>query len=175
MGGDTLEGGLGNDVLKGGDGFDFARFTGSVGAKVNLANTAAQVTRYGTDEFIGIEGLIGGSGADNFIGDLNGNDMYANAGNDTLSGGAGADYLAGGLGNDRLTGGANDDFFYFDTKLNAKKNVDTITDFSHVDDRIDLENAIFKKLTNTGVLSKSSFVVVARATDMFDYFVYDKS
>ena len=172
---DTLEGGLGNDVLDGAFGFDFARFTGSTGAKVNLANTAAQATGYGTDTFISIEGLIGGAGADNFTGDLNGNDMFANAGKDTLSGGAGADYLSGGLGNDRLTGGADSDFFYFDAKLNAKTNVDTITDFSRVDDSFQLENAIFKKLTKTGVMSKSFFVVGTKAKDKNDYIVYDKA
>ena len=144
-------------------------------AKVNLANTAAQATGYGTDTFIGIEGLIGGAGADNFTGDLNGNDMFANAGKDTLSGGAGADYLSGGLGNDRLTGGTQADFFVFNAKLNKTSNVDTITDFKRVDDTFQLENAIFKKLTKVGALSKSSFVVGAKAKDKNDYIVYDKT
>jgi hypothetical protein len=174
-GDDTLEGGLGNDELQGSTGFDFARFTGSTGAKVNLGDAAAQETHYGTDRFLGIEGLMGGSGADSFTGDSNANSLHGDAGNDILAGGIGSDTLLGGLGNDKLTGGSEADFFVFNAKLNAKKNVDTITDFSHVDDRIDLENAIFKKLTNTGVLSKSSFVVGAKAKDKNDYIVYDKA
>jgi Ca2+-binding RTX toxin-like protein len=174
-GDDTLEGGIGNDELNGSAGFDFARFTGSTGAKVNLGDAAAQETHYGTDRFIGIEGLMGGSGADIFTGDSNANSLHGDAGNDILSGAIGSDTLLGGLGNDKLMGGSEADFFVFNAKLNAKKNVDTISDFSRVDDSFQLENAIFKKLAKVGALSKSSFVVGAKAKDKNDYIVYDKA
>jgi Ca2+-binding RTX toxin-like protein len=173
-GSDTLDGGLGNDVLDGGDGFDYARFTGSIGAKVNLTKTSAQVTGYGTDTFKGIEALIGGTGGDSFIGDGNFNVLFGNAGNDTLSGGGGSDSLYSGIGNDKLTGGAQSDLFFFDTALNAKTNVDTITDFTRVDDTFQLDNAIFNKLTKVGTLNKSYFAVSSKAKDKNDYIVYDK-
>jgi serralysin len=229
-GNDTLEGGLGNDVLDGGDSFDYARFTGSTGAKVNLNSSKPQATGYGTDTFINIEGLIGGSGADRFIGGSKGGELYGNAGNDTLSagaanyslyggtgndvltgnigedelrggagndvlaGGANADYLAGdtgndvlsggagqddlygGTGSDKLTGGTGSDTFVFDTKLNAKTNVDTIADFQRKDDTIQLDGTIFKKLGNSSsLLNKSFFAIGTKAKDKNDYIVYDKA
>jgi Ca2+-binding RTX toxin-like protein len=179
-GSDTLEGGLGDDTLDGGGGkgYDYARFTGSTAATVDLNNSAPQTTGYGSDKLIGIEGLIGGSGADSFIGDVNTNRFYGNAGNDVLSGGMNNDTLHGGTGNDKLTGGTQADAFVFDTGLNAKTNVDTITDFAK-EDSIYLENAIFKKLgagsfANPAKLSKSYFVTGTKAKDKNDYIVYDK-
>ncbi len=191
-GNDTLEGGLGNDVLDGGNNFDYARFTGSRGVTANLAKTAAQVTGYGTDTFIGIEGLLGGSGADRLTGDGKINGLHGNAGNDSLSGGAGSDdllggtgndtlsggadedHLSGGIGNDRLTGGTGPDTFAFNTKLNAKTNVDVITDFVRNEDAIQLGQAIFKKLTKV-TLDKSFFTIGPKAKDKDDYIVYDKT
>jgi len=243
-GNDTLEGGLVNDRLVGGADYDFARYAGSTGAKANLATGMAEAAGYGSDTLVGIEGLIGGSGADSFIGDGNDNTLVGNAGNDILDGGlqndtldggtgidtavfsgvagaevslailieqetgygkdtlkdienltggagadkftgskvanilngnAGNDTLAGGLGNDKLTGGSQADAFVFNTTLNAKSNVDTITDFVAKDDTIQLENAIFKKLTKPGVLSKSYLTIGTKAKDKDDYIVYDKA
>ncbi len=154
-GDDTLEGGLGNDVLDGEGGFDFARFTGSTGAKVSLATTKAQSTGYGTDTLRNIEGLTGGSGADRFTGNSQDNRFYGNAGHDSVWGGNGHDTLVGGSGNDRLTGGSGKDVFVLNAKLSAVSNVDRITDFLRKDDTIQLENAIFRKLTKTGVLNKN--------------------
>jgi serralysin len=162
-------------VLDGEGGFDFARFTGSVGAKVSLATTKAQSTGYGVDTFRNIEGLSGGSGADRFTGNGQDNSFYGNAGHDTLSGGSGADTLWGGAGKDRLTGGSGKDVFVFNTKPSTVSNVDRITDFLRKDDTIQLENAIFKKLAKVGTLSKSSFVAATKAKDKNDYIVYDKS
>ncbi len=179
-GSDTLEGGLGNDVLDGGTGTDFVRFTGSTGAKVKLADPAvipaAQATGYGSDTLIDIEGLIGGSGADSFTGNALDNTLIGNAGNDTLSGGDGLDTLSGGLGNDKLTGGAKADTFVFDTKLNAKTNVDAISGFSSVEDDIHLSKAIFGKLTaSNNVLASKHLRIGAAAKDKDDYLVYDKA
>jgi Ca2+-binding RTX toxin-like protein len=108
------------------------------------------------------------------------NTLIGNAGNDTLSGGDGLDTLSGGLGNDKLTGGAKADAFVFDTKLNAKTNVDAISDFTRADDAIYLENLVFKKLGSGSLaspakLNKSFFVTGAKAKDTNDYLVYDKA
>jgi len=99
--------------------------------------------------------------------------FFGGAGRDVLNGGAGNDTLGGGLGNDVLTGGTGSDSFVFNTTLSGTKNVDTIKSFSVKDDTIRLENAIFKKLTKTGTLSKDSFVVGDKAKDSKDYVVYN--
>jgi len=95
-------------------------------------------------------------------------------GNDTFNGLAGNDTLKGGAGNDRLTGGLGMDNFVFNSALNASTNKDTILDFKAVDDTIQLENAIFKKLTATGTLNAALFRVGTKALDANDYVVYNK-
>ena len=52
-------------------------------------------------------------------------------------------------------------------------NVDTLTDFSVADDTLQLENAVFSKLTTTGVLATASFVKGAAALDLNDYVIYN--
>ena len=97
----------------------------------------------------------------------------ATARKDKLKGGDGDDTLRGGLGNDRLKGGADGDSFVFSTKLSEKKNVDKIADFSHKDDTILLDNAIFKKLKDEGEL-KGKFFEIGNADDKNDYVLYNK-
>ncbi|MDB5522483.1 MAG: matrixin [Rhizobium sp.] len=92
-----------------------------------------------------IERAIGGTGDDR---------IYGNGANNALLGGGGRDRLNGRDGNDRLTGGGSADHFIFNTRL--KQNVDEITDFKHGQDRIDIDNAIFKGLRN-GQLDTSDF------------------
>jgi ELWxxDGT repeat protein/VCBS repeat-containing protein len=79
--------------------------------------------------------FLGGAPVDTTLTGGSGNDvLFGHAGNDTLIGGAGNDYLNGGTGNDTLTGGAgNDTFFFADGD-----GLDTITDFTHGSDTIDL-------------------------------------
>jgi len=98
------------------------------------------------------EKTAGTAGADTVFGDI-GKDVFSGGGGndvlkgfknaDTLSGGDGSDRLFGGLGKDKLLGGKGKDVFVFDTKP-ASANVDTLKDFSHKDDTVWLENAIFK-------------------------------
>jgi len=78
------------------------------------STVTADGTLYGTD---GNNVLTGGAGAD------------------ILFGGKGSDILIGGLGNDQLTGGAGKDTFKFLTIADGK---DSITDFVHGQDKIDL-------------------------------------
>ena len=116
------------------------------------------------------------SGNDTFNGSAGSDSINGYAGIDTLMGNAGADILRGGLGNDTLTGGTGKDGFRFDTTLHNTANVDTIKDFSVVDDTVQLENAIFKKLTATGQLNSTFFKanLTGVATDANDYIVYEK-
>jgi Ca2+-binding RTX toxin-like protein len=109
-GDDTLDGGTGSDTLDGGAGNNTAKFSSSIAAIVDLSNTAAQDTGYGTDLLIGIRNLEGGSGADKFTGDSANNKLVSNGGNDTLKGGGGDDTLEGGTGRNtaEFTGAKND-------------------------------------------------------------------
>jgi Ca2+-binding RTX toxin-like protein len=104
-----------------------------------------------------------------------GNDVLnGRKGNDRLSGDDGNDTLNGGEGRDRLTGGRGDDVFVFDTAL-RKSNVDTVTDFNVADDTIQLDNTIFKAISN-GNLPGVRFVAnnSGNAQDRADRIVYEK-
>jgi Ca2+-binding RTX toxin-like protein len=76
--------------------------------------------------------------------------------NNTMIGNSGNNILIGGNGNDTLTGGAGKDTFVFNTALNAGTNVDKITDFSLVDDVMQIDNAFFLGLA-AGQLASSMF------------------
>jgi len=102
-----------------------------------------------------------------------------------LVGGMGADRINGGSGNDTLTGGAGADVFVFDTALgkgtnasnqNKKVNFDTIADFKSGEDRIWLDNRIFKTLGKgseaaPGALNPK-FFRLGKAKDKNDYLAY---
>jgi len=102
-GDDSLDGGAGNDRLIGGEGFDIADYhSANEAVFLDLLSGAASGLEYGQDVLIGIEGAVGGQGADSFMGDAGNNMLIGNAGDDTLNGGLGADSLYGGAGNDLL-------------------------------------------------------------------------
>jgi Ca2+-binding RTX toxin-like protein len=172
-GNDFLGGDLGNDLVNGGAGGDRAVFNSTLAAVVNLNLTVAQNTGYGMDTLLAIENVTSGSGNDRLTGNGLANILSAGIGNDTLNGSAGNDALYGSAGNDRLTGGTGADTFVFTTALGAG-NVDRITDFSVVDDTIQLENAVFTGLAN-GVLTAAAFVanVTGLAADALDRVIYE--
>ena len=141
---------------------------------VNVANVSPEKTSgtaFADTVFgdIGKDVLSGGGGNDVLKG-------FKNA--DTLTGGAGNDKLFGGLGKDKLLGGKGKDVFVFDTKP-ASANVDTLKDFSHKDDTVWLENAIFKGI-GSGTLAKpkkmkaDAFFLGKEAHDANDRILYDK-
>ncbi|KAB0265077.1 VCBS domain-containing protein [Microvirga brassicacearum] len=114
------------------------------------------------------------------VGDVAQETAKGGAISDKFVGGTGNDKLWGGLGNDFLTGGRGKDTFVFDTKLDKRKNVDTITDFSSKDDAIYLDNAIFKKLgkkgspTTPAKMDSKMFWAGTKAHDKDDRIIYDK-
>jgi hypothetical protein len=104
-----------------------------------------------------------------------------------LAGGDGDDRLYGMSGNDTLTGAGGSDAFVFNTKLgknttkktlNKKVNFDTVTDFTAGQDKLWLDNKIFKKLgkgteASPGALNKK-FFKLGKAKDKNDYLIYKK-
>ncbi len=113
-GDDTLMGGTGSDTLTGGAGFDIASYAESAGQRVDMATPSLSTGEALGDSFSGIEGLLGGTGADTLQGDgfanllkggLGNDSLEGRAGNDTLLGDDGLDTLLGGDGNDTLDGG----------------------------------------------------------------------
>ena len=81
----------------------------------------------------------GGSGKDRIDGSNGRDRLLGNDGNDRLTGGKSNDILIGAQGNDILIGNQGRDLFVFQT---LAEGVDRITDFSALQDRIDLR-AIF--------------------------------
>lgn len=126
--------------------------------------------------------LVGGNdkitGTDAFGGDVMmagaGNDtIYGYAADDTLGGEAGNDRLYGGKGFDQLTGGSGQDAFVFDTRPGGGSNVDRLMDFSHADDTILVENAVFGALGPSGGLTAAAFRQGRGAVDADDRIIYN--
>ena len=94
-GSDLLQGGAGDDSIDGGGGIDRLSFAdAAAGVAASLA-TGRSSGGAGSDQFTGIEVLIGSGFADTLDGSTS---------NDTLDGGAGADLLRGDAGDDVFIG-----------------------------------------------------------------------
>ncbi|MFD1975148.1 beta strand repeat-containing protein [Mesorhizobium kowhaii] len=93
----------------------------------------------------------------------------------TIAGNSGANIINGLLGNDTLSGSTGNDTFVFTTALNASTNVDHITDFSVVEDTIQVDNAIFAALGGNGTLTAAQFVknTTGLAGDGNDHIIYE--
>jgi Ca2+-binding RTX toxin-like protein len=107
--------------------------------------------------------LRGGYGKDTCLG---GN------GKDILVGGDNKDSLMGGNGKDTLTGGEGKDKFSFNSPTEG---MDTITDFSVVDDIIQVAKAGFDGGLKRGTLKADQFVIGSSAQDRSDRFIYNQS
>lgn len=170
-GDDQLNGGAGMDIMVGGDGNDIYYVDDQFDMITELATGIANGgtdTVYTTVSYMlnaNVE-ILRLSSTTNING-------TGNALDNGIVGNAGANVLNGMAGYDTLTGGAGKDTFVFNTAL--VRNVDTIADFSAVDDTIQLENGIFTKLTATGALSAANFVAntAGTAMDANDFIVYD--
>ncbi|MCX7075371.1 MAG: Ig-like domain-containing protein [Methylococcales bacterium] len=112
-----------------------------------------------------VASITGTVGADNLL---------AGAGSDTISGLAGNDTINGGLGNDQLTGGAGADTFVFNMPLSST-NIDTITDFVHGTDKIQLAKSFMANVGVIGVLKSADFKLSTAKLDASDRIVYNKT
>ena len=150
---ENIKGGGEPEIVAGGKGDDV--LFGSERAEVLSGDDGNDliVAAAGADLLIGDKGydtLWGGGGDDTLIGDSaeltpedgddalaggeDDDDLFGGAGDDVLVGGNGDDWLVGCEGDDTLTGGAGADVFAFGPHHGA----DTITDFMHGEDLIDL-------------------------------------
>ena len=194
-GNDRLDGGRGTDVMIGGFGDDtyiVDNATDSIQEDLNMGTDSVQssvtftlfdnvenLTLTGKAAINGIgnnqNNTISGNTAANTLGGGQGDDtLDGGAGNDTLLGGDGDDVLIGGLGNDLLTGGSGTDKFRFDKAL-GKTNIDTIADFATGIDRIELDDAIFKKFIGDSDLSDNfvSGSTGVKALDSNDHLIFN--
>jgi Ca2+-binding RTX toxin-like protein len=190
-GDDTLIGGLGDDtlvgaqadtLLDGGANADLlqlgASFTTLIdgqivniegitlmaaGLSLNLSNQTEGFTLNGFAT--GASTIIGGAGADRIIG---------GSGADSLTGGDGADRLTGGQGADTLTGGTGADSFVF----SFVTEVDSITDFTSVSDRILLDKSVMVGIGGVGTLTSDAFwsgVDAVTGHDATDRVIYNST
>ncbi len=165
-GSDDLTGGTGNDTLDGGNGKDVLH--GGLGDDDMNGEVGNDIV-FGDD---GDDGINGGVGNDQLRGG-NGNDFLNGEENkDRLIGGKGNDILVGGFGNDKLTGGTGNDIFKFDT---SNQGVDTLTDFSVVNDTIHVSASDFGGgLTAGATITVDQFRLGSSAQDASDRFIYNR-
>jgi Ca2+-binding RTX toxin-like protein len=169
----SLLGGGGDDRMIGGGGNDFYDI-GQAGDVVDesVANSSGIDTVRSTIS-ISLSGPKVLGQVENV--DLSGTGRINAAGNgvdNVLRGAAGDNDLMGLGGNDTLTGGFGQDTFVFNAALNARTNVDFITEYRVVDDNIRLENAFMPGLA-TGTLSAAAFRVGTTAVDASDRIIYN--
>lgn len=149
-GDDSLAGGAGIDRLYGGSGSDtyflddaLDRVIEAAGGGTDLVKSSVSWTMTANVDNVTLTGVANINAGGNSL-------------NNTMIGNSGNNILIGGNGNDTLTGGAGKDTFVFNTALNAGTNVDKITDFSLVDDVMQIDNAFFLGLA-AGQLASSMF------------------
>ena len=155
-GNDTVNGGLGDDMVR------YDRSGIQSGVTVDLAAGTATGTWSGqafSHSLKSIEDVRGsrddddilrGSGADNRLQGRGGKDkLFGRNGDDQLEGEAGNDTLNGGNGNDILIGGTGNDLFIF------TRGADRIVDFGN--DRLRLDDALWTgNLSNAQILAFAS-------------------
>lgn len=163
-GANNLRGLAGNDVFTVGVGDKVYESAGTAFGIDTVASSTLSLN-LGNTRYLNVENiaLLGSSS-------LSGT---GNAGANRITGNSGANTLNGLAGNDTMTGGVGADTFVFNSSLSASTNLDSITDFNRVDDTIQLENAIFTRLSSTGTLSSSFFRVGSAAADSNDFIIYN--
>jgi Ca2+-binding RTX toxin-like protein len=195
-GDDTLDGLKGIDTMIGGEGNDTYyvdnikdsiiegdQSQNNAGDDDIVHSTATAYTLPLNVEQLFIDGKLKGNGTGNVLD----NKLIGNLAVNVLSGLAGNDTLDGGSGNDILTGGDGNDTFVFSQGIKGNKNIDTIKDFVHGQDKIYLSADIFSKLASalgfvsgnesmSLVKADSHYLVSAvkvKALDASSYLLYD--
>jgi Ca2+-binding RTX toxin-like protein len=173
-GADTMTGWAGDDVYFVDNALDKAVEPGAAGGTDTVHSAVSFVLGANVENLILTGSAADGTGnalANILTGNAAANLLRGGAGNDALKGGGGNDSLHGGDGSDALRGGDGLDRLVFDRPL-GPGNVDHILDFVRGQDKIALENAVFKTLA-AGALAPAAFVVGTAAADASDRIIYD--
>ncbi len=140
---DTIDGGLGNDLIRlgdDGDGWLLNLTTGTLRQNNIIEGVATLSTN--TDSIVGFEQVIGGADNDTIVGSLRAETISGGAGNDSIIGGAGKDVLYGNaFSNGFAPPDRGDDVFVFNAAAESgttRATRDVIMDFIQTDDRIHL-------------------------------------
>jgi serralysin len=195
-GDDSLDGFKGIDTMVGGDGND-VYYVDNI--KDSIVEGDQSQSNAGDDDLVhsiaasyilpaNVEHLIiDGKAKGNGTGNVLDNKLIGNMAVNILSSLAGDDTLDGGSGNDMLTGGLGNDTFVFSHGIKGNKNIDTIKDFVHGQDKIYLSADIFSKLATAAGFANgnspkslakadSAYLVSAvkvKAVDMSSHLLYD--
>ena len=146
--GDLIFGGTQKDTIRGGTSADTI-YGGS--HEDRLYGDSSDDRLYGDGS---ADTIYGGTGDDLIYGGGSADKLYGGSNRDMIFGGSNNDTLYGGASSDTLTGGTGRDVFVFSTGIGTS--IDTITDFSVVDDTIRLEDSVFVGL-GAGALAASAF------------------
>ncbi len=163
----VIQGNLAANILSGSTGND-SYYVDTLDTVVESANSGID-TVYSSVSYdlrqktSNVENLILTGNAD---GNLTGNELA-----NILTGNAGANILDGITGADTLTGGTGRDIFSFSgSDLAAFR---TITDFSDIDDSVQLYKNVFSSLNVSGTVSADNFAIGTAPVDANDYLVYN--
>ncbi|MBN6710165.1 hypothetical protein JFL47_02785 [Haemophilus haemoglobinophilus] len=147
-GDDVINGGEGNDYLDGGSGKN--TLSGNLGDDIYVVNSkedqVIEKLNEGTDTVHSYIDYSLNQNVENIS--LFGSGKLSATGNslnNVLIGNNSDNRLDGKAGSDTLTGGKGKDTFVFSTELNGN-NIDTITDFTVGEDKIELSKAIFSEI-----------------------------
>ncbi|ODG97245.1 hypothetical protein A4S05_14595 [Nostoc sp. KVJ20] len=142
---------------------------------IEIANNINLIGSTGNDSLFGTEGndtLDGNAGNDILIGKAGNDNLIGKAGNDSLIGNSGNDTLNGGTGNDILTGGSGGDRFSFNFR---NEGIDTINDFSVINDLITVSASGFGGGLVVGTLPSARFIIGTAAINASHRFIYDNT
>ena len=179
---DTIIGSNGDNVLDGRGGFDTMQGLGGNDTYiVDLSgDVVIEAPGQGTDTVLASVDYTLGAGQSIEIlkttnpGDVAPINLTGNELSQAIIGNAGPNFINGGGGNDMLTGLGGADTFVFNTALNAKTDVDSITDFDPLVDKIQLDSSIFAELA-PGVLPDGAFFTGPAANSADQRIIYNQS
>ncbi|WP_298192432.1 calcium-binding protein [Novosphingobium sp.] len=189
MGGnDQLYSGSGNDNLYGGTGNDVYYINNAsdqaveyAGEGNDLVNSTVSYELSYKVERLNLAGsaAIDGKGnelANTLTGNSGNNVLEGRQGRDTLRGGGGNDVLSGGKDSDMLIGGAGADAFRFADNSPVDGGRDTLVDFVHGTDRIEIQRYYFGAIqTQSGQLAASEFTLGNAATTTDHHLIYNQT
>ena len=163
-GDDRIIGGLRDDVLNGAKGDDW--LSGDTGNDTLIGGDGADTLLGDT----GNDTLQGDGGADRLSGGKGNDVLLGSDGRDILNGGAGDDRLIGGSSADQLTGSTGADTFVLANLPVSSAGRDTVTDFVHGVDKIEISMSGFG---GSEVFGSSVLTLGSTAGSSSEHLLYD--